>query len=57
MANLVKLVQSQGVLHLAGIAAIATLIGTGTVSVDIGLPLLTGLVGLGVGNATANPAP
>lgn len=50
-------------LHAAGIAAIASLIGVGVVPVSEGLPILTGLIGLGinttptVGSLTAGVAP
>lgn len=53
MNALVKWLTSTGFLHLSGIAAVATLIGTGTVSTTEGLPILTGLIGLGI-NTTSN---
>lgn len=39
-------------LHVAGIAAIATLMGVGVISSTEGLPLLTGLIGLGIQTTT-----
>lgn len=36
------------VLHLIGIIAIVVLLALGTVSVAVGLPILTGLVGLAI---------
>lgn len=39
--------------HLASIAAIATLMGTGNLSQDVGAPILAGLVGIGVGAGAA----
>ena len=44
-----------GVLHLAGLAAVATLVGTGHLDSSIGAPLLAGLVGLGIGAGTQLP--
>lgn len=38
-------------LHLAGVAALATLIGVGAVTPDVGVPLLAGLIGVGAGAA------
>lgn len=55
MKQLVDLFNSQGVLHIAGVAAVATLLGTGTLPTDVGFPLLAGLLGLGIGSATAAP--
>lgn len=42
------------VLHLAGIVVVAILIATSHLSVDVGLPILTGLVGLGI-NTSPQP--
>jgi hypothetical protein len=36
-------------LHLVGLVAVAVLLGLGVISVPVGLPLLTGLLGLGIG--------
>jgi hypothetical protein len=36
-------------LHLVGLVAVAVLLGVGVISVPVGLPLLTGLLGLGIG--------
>lgn len=36
------------VAHILGLAAIAVLVGIGVVPLNIGLPLLTGVVGLGI---------
>lgn len=44
--------------RLAGIAALATLLGTGTLAVEVGLPLLTALAGYHVAvlnNTNAKP--
>lgn len=45
----------QDIKVLSGIAALATLIGTGTVTTNEGLPLLTGLIGLSI-NTSGNGA-
>ena len=42
-----------GAMHLAGIAAMATLVGIGAVSPAEGLPILGGLLGIGVGAGVA----
>lgn len=42
-----------GVQHLASIAAVATLMGTGHLSEAVGAPILAGLVGIGVGAGAA----
>lgn len=39
--------------HLASIAAVATLMGTGNLSEAVGAPILAGLVGIGVGAGAA----
>lgn len=39
--------------HLASIAAVATLMGTGHLSEGVGAPILAGLVGIGVGAGAA----
>lgn len=39
--------------HLASIAAVATLMGTGHLSEAVGAPILAGLVGIGVGAGAA----
>lgn len=52
ITDIVNWLSSAPFLHAAGIAAIATLMGIGTVSVTEGLPILTGLIGLGI-NTTA----
>lgn len=44
----------QDIKVLAGIAALATLIGTGTVTTTEGLPLLTGLIGLSINTSGAS---
>lgn len=45
--------------HLAAVAAVATLIGVGSIGSDIGLPLLAGLIGIGLpapaGGSSGNP--
>jgi hypothetical protein len=50
---LVSWLTSGPFLHLAGLAAVATLMGIGTVSSDQGFPILTGLVGLGIKTAAS----
>ena len=46
--NLTAWLSSAPFLHLAGMVTIAVLMGTGTLSVTEGLPLLAGLIGLGI---------
>ena len=36
------------VLHLASIAAVSVLMGLHTIPTDVGLPILTGLLGIGL---------
>ena len=43
----------QDIKVLAGIAALATLMGTGTVATHEGLPLLTGLIGLSINTGSS----
>ena len=43
--------------RLAGIAALATLLGTGTLAVEVGLPLLTALAGYHVAVLANSPKP
>lgn len=54
MKQLVDLFNTPGVLHIAGVAAVATLLGTGTLPTDVGFPLLAGLLGLGIGTASSS---
>ena len=44
---------SQPFLHVAGIAAIAVLMAVGTITATVGLPILTGLVGLGINTSSS----
>lgn len=46
--NILVWLSSAPFLHIAGIAAVTTLMGVGTVSTETGLPILTGLIGLGI---------
>lgn len=39
--------------HIASIAAVATLMGTGHLTETVGAPILAGLVGIGLGAGTA----
>lgn len=38
--------------HLAGLAAVATLTGVGVIQGDVGIPIIAGLVGLGINTTT-----
>ncbi len=44
-------------MHLLGLGAIVALTATGTLTETVGLPIITGLVGLGVNADAANPIP
>ena len=48
VTDVLNWLSSTPVLHVAGIAAIATLMGVGVVSESEGFPILTGLIGLGI---------
>lgn len=41
-------------LHVGGLAAATALTATGTISPDVGVPIITGLVGLGINTAAAS---
>jgi hypothetical protein len=43
------------VMQIAGLAAVSTLVGTGVVAQDVGLPFITGLVGLGITTSQITP--
>ncbi|HLI23586.1 MAG TPA: hypothetical protein VKU91_01420 [Acidimicrobiales bacterium] len=57
MTKVLQWLSSAPFLHVAGLAAIATLMGVGTISVVEGLPLLSGLIGLGITTTSSSGTP
>ena len=57
ISQLIALINSEGLYHVASLAAVATLTGVGVIPADVGIPLVTGLAGLGVGRTISKSSP
>jgi hypothetical protein len=53
MQWLTNLVETPALIHLVGLVGLIVLVALGTVSVAVGLPLITGLTGLAIPTASS----
>lgn len=57
MPNLIKNMTWNQFMQLTGITALSVLMGIGTVDVQMGLPFLTGVIGLSINTKETTPIP